>query len=82
MTVPAIQEAREKKGMLTGLRGSRRSSGYCWLDKGRSEAVAILRRSWERRRTVLSTVEDEAVVHEKTNGGQYQMRKTKAMLCA
>ena len=62
MTVPAIQEAREKEGMLTGLRGSRRSSGYCWLDKGRSEVVAIPRRSWERRRLAPVVVEDVAVV--------------------
>jgi hypothetical protein len=69
MTVPAMQKAREKEGMLTGLRGSRRSLGYCWLDKGRSGAVAIPRRSWEQRRLALSTVEDGAVDHEKTNGG-------------
>ena len=69
MTVPAIQEAGEEKGVLTGLRGSRRSSTRLQFVEGRTESVGIPRRSRERRRAALSTVEDGAVDHEKTNGG-------------
>ena len=82
MTVPAMQKAREKEGMLTGLRGSRRSSGRCWSGEGRTGSGVIPRRSWERRRLFLVAVEDDAVDHQEVNKRHSQERKDTAKVCA
>ena len=63
-----IQEARKTEEGLTVFAEGWRSSRWRWLGEGRSELLAIPRRSRWRRQAVLFDVGDGAAGHAEASG--------------